>query len=77
MSLYNLLAIFGDWKHCCVFLFQAMWLILQQENPDDFVISTNETHSVREFVEKAFRIVKIDIEYVALNKIMSLVRGDS
>lgn len=54
-----------------------MWLILQQENPDDFVISTNETHSVREFVEKAFRIVKIDIEYVALNKIMSLVRGDS
>lgn len=33
---------------------QAMWLILQQEKPDDFVIGTGETHSVREFVEMAF-----------------------
>ncbi|KYZ78183.1 GDP-mannose 4,6 dehydratase [Anaerosporomusa subterranea] len=33
---------------------QAMWLMLQQEKPDDFVIGTGETHSVREFVEMAF-----------------------
>jgi len=33
---------------------EAMWLMLQQEEPDDFVIATGETHSVREFLEKAF-----------------------
>ena len=44
-----------------LFVWQAMWLMLQQEKPDDFVISTGETHSVREFVEKAFKIVGIDI----------------
>lgn len=38
-----------------------MWLILQQAEPEDFVISTGETHSVREFVEKAFKIVDIEI----------------
>jgi len=32
-----------------------MWLMLQQEKPDDYVVATGETHSVREFVEKAFR----------------------
>ena len=36
---------------------QAMWLILQQETPEDFVIATGKSHSVREFVEKAFREV--------------------
>jgi GDPmannose 4,6-dehydratase len=41
-----------------------MWLILQQEKPEDFVISTGETHSVREFVEKSFKIVDIEIVYV-------------
>ena len=38
-----------------------MWLILQQETPDDFVIATNETHTVREFVEKAFNLVNVKI----------------
>ncbi len=33
---------------------EAMWLMLQQEQPDDFVIATNETHSVREFLEEVF-----------------------
>ena len=32
-----------------------MWLMLQQDKPDDYVIATNETHSVREFLEAAFR----------------------
>ncbi|QDT26428.1 GDP-mannose 4,6-dehydratase [Gimesia panareensis] len=39
---------------------EAMWLILQQENPDDFVIGTGETHSVREFLEAAFGAVDLD-----------------
>jgi GDPmannose 4,6-dehydratase len=38
---------------------EAMWLMLQQEEPDDFVIATGETHSVREFVEEAFATVGI------------------
>jgi GDPmannose 4,6-dehydratase len=42
---------------------KAMWLMLQQEEPEDFVIATGETHSVREFVELAFREVGIDIEW--------------
>jgi len=37
----------------------AMWLMLQQENPDDYVISSNETHIVREFLELAFKIAGI------------------
>lgn len=38
-----------------------MWLMLQQESPEDFVIATGETHSVREFVEAAFRYVGKEI----------------
>ena len=41
--------------------FQAMWLMLQEEKPEDFVISMNEAHSVKEFVEAAFKKVDIDI----------------
>jgi len=37
-----------------------MWLMLQQDNPDDYVLATNETHSVREFVELAFAHVGLD-----------------
>ena len=39
---------------------KAMWLMLQQDEPDDFVIATGETHSVRELVERAFAEVGID-----------------
>ena len=39
------------------------WLILQKEKPDDYVLSTNEFHSVREFVEKSFKIKGFDIEW--------------
>ena len=42
---------------------EAMWLLLQQEKPQDLVIATNETHTVREFVELAFKEIKIDIEW--------------
>jgi GDPmannose 4,6-dehydratase len=40
-----------------------MWLMLQQEVPEDFVIATGKTHSVREFVELAFHEVGIEIEW--------------
>jgi GDPmannose 4,6-dehydratase len=39
---------------------EAMWLMLQQEQPDDYVIATGEAHSVRELVEEAFQLVGID-----------------
>ncbi len=38
---------------------EAMWLMLQQKNPDDYVVGTGESHSVKEFVEKAFKIAGI------------------
>jgi len=49
---------------------EAMWLMLQQEKPDDYVIATGENHSVREFVEEAFKIVGITDwqKYVISNK---------
>jgi len=49
-----------DWGYARDFV-KAMWLVLQQEEPDDFVIATGESHTVREFVEKAFREVGITI----------------
>ncbi len=51
-----------DWGHSKDYV-NAMWLILQQETPDDYVIATNETRTVREFVEKAFSIAGINIEW--------------
>lgn len=42
---------------------EGMWLMLQQERPDDYVLATNETHTVREFVELAFEEVGITIEW--------------
>ena len=45
-------------------LLQAMWMVLQHEKPEDFVIGTGEVHSVREFTVKAFQLVGISIVYV-------------
>jgi GDPmannose 4,6-dehydratase len=42
---------------------EAMWLMLQQEKPEDYVIATGETHSVRAFVELAFKETEIEIEW--------------
>lgn len=49
-----------DWGYAKDYV-EAMWLMLQQETPDDFVISTGETHSVREFCEMAF--ARADLDY--------------
>ena len=40
-----------------------MWKILQQKKPDDFVIATNKSYSVRQFVEAAFSTLNIDIKW--------------
>jgi GDPmannose 4,6-dehydratase len=51
-----------DWGHSKDYV-NAMWLMLQQEKADDYVIATNETRTVREFVEIAFSHVDIDVEW--------------
>lgn len=54
-----------DWGHAREYV-EAMWMMLQQPEPDDYVIATGETHSVREFVELAFSHVGLDYRrYVA------------
>lgn len=51
-----------DWGHSKDYV-RAMWLMLQQEKADDYVIATNETRTVREFVETAFEYVNIKIRW--------------
>lgn len=48
-----------DWGHAADYV-EAMWLMLQQDVPDDFIIGTGETHSVREFLELAFARAGLD-----------------
>ena len=51
-----------DWGHAKDFVY-AQWLMLQQDKPQDYVIATGEAHTVREFVELAFKEVDIDIQW--------------
>lgn len=51
-----------DWGHARDYV-EAMWLTLQQDGPDDYVIATGENHSVREFCQLAFQEAGIDIEW--------------
>ena len=51
-----------DWGHSKDYV-RAMWLMLQQDKPDDYVIATNETRTVREFVEKAFACAGIEVKW--------------
>jgi GDPmannose 4,6-dehydratase len=51
-----------DWGYAKDYV-EAMWLMLQQDTPDDFVIATGEAHSVREFVELAYKEVQVEIEW--------------
>lgn len=51
-----------DWGHSKDYV-KAMWLMLQQDQAEDYVIATNETRTVREFVEIAFRTVNIQVEW--------------
>jgi GDPmannose 4,6-dehydratase len=57
-----------DWGHAREYV-EAMWLMLQQPEPDDYVVATGETHSVREFVEVAFGFAGLDPDkYVVIEK---------
>ncbi|HBH61547.1 MAG TPA: GDP-mannose 4,6-dehydratase [Nitrospiraceae bacterium] len=51
-----------DWGFAPEYV-ECQWLILQQERPDDYVIGTGESHSVREFVELAFKYAGVEIEW--------------
>ncbi|WP_424934297.1 GDP-mannose 4,6-dehydratase [Amaricoccus macauensis] len=51
-----------DWGHARDYV-EGMWRILQQDTPDDYVLATGQTQTVRSFVEAAFRAVAIDIEW--------------
>lgn len=69
-----------DWGYAPEYV-EAMWLMLQQEEPDDYVVGTGEAHSVREFVEEAFsyvgldwnKFVKIDARYFRPTEVELLV----
>lgn len=57
-----------DWGYAPEYV-EAMWMVMNGKNPDDFVIATNESHSVREFVEEAFSILDLDWKkYVKIDK---------
>jgi GDPmannose 4,6-dehydratase len=56
-----------DWGYAPEYV-EVMWLMLQQEKPDDYVIATGETHSVKEFVEESFQLLGLDWQkYVKLD----------
>jgi GDPmannose 4,6-dehydratase len=67
-----------DWGHAKDFV-RAMWLMLQQKRPDDYVVATGESHSVREFVELAFRGIGVEIQWkgsgVKEKGVISKIRG--
>jgi GDPmannose 4,6-dehydratase len=71
-----------DWGYAPEYV-EAMWLMLQQDKPDDYVIATGETHSVKDFVEEAFSLlslnwrkyVEIDSRYVRPTEV-DLLLGD-
>jgi len=72
-----------DWGHAREYV-EAMWRMLQQPEPDDYVIATGETHSVREFAEMAFGFAGLDYrKYVAIDlelyrpSEVNLLKGDA
>ena len=55
-----------DWGYAPEYV-EAMWMILQQDKPDDYIIATGETHTVQEFLEIAFAHVQLDWkDYVSM-----------
>lgn len=51
-----------DWGHSKDYV-KGMWLMLQQDKPDDYVLATGETYSVRDFIERSFKKIDIDIKW--------------
>jgi GDPmannose 4,6-dehydratase len=50
-----------DWGYAKDYV-EAMWLMLQQDKPDDYVVATGETHTVREFLNEVFEIAELDVD---------------
>lgn len=74
---------YRDWGHAKDYVY-AMWLMLQHDKPDDYVVSTGETHSVKDFLEKAFNCVKLSwTDFVEIDENLyrpaevDYLRGDS
>ena len=72
-----------DWGHAMDYV-KAMWLMLQQENPEDYVIATGKSHSVKDFLEAAFRYVGLDYRnYLIIDENLyrpsevTILQGDS
>ncbi|MDO8509370.1 MAG: GDP-mannose 4,6-dehydratase [Nanoarchaeota archaeon] len=71
-----------DWGYALDYI-ECMWLMLQQDEPDDYVIATGETHSVKEFAQEAFNVlglnweeyVKVDSKFIRPEDVMYL-QGD-
>ena len=57
-----------DWGFAPEYV-EMMWLMLQQDKPDDYVVGTGESHSVREFVEAAFKYAGIELEWTGTNEL--------
>ena len=65
-----------DWGYAPEFV-EAMWRILQQDTPQDFVIGTGESHSVRDFVEAAYKAIDVDVEWSGENETEKGARSDN
>ena len=60
-----------DWGHARDYV-EGMWLMLQQNKPEDFVLATGETHTVREFVEKSFKAVGVSLTYTCYHQLLTV-----
>jgi GDPmannose 4,6-dehydratase len=57
-----------DWGYAPEYV-ESMWLMLQQKEPDDYIIATGDPHSVKDFVEEAFKVVELDCrDYIKVDK---------
>ena len=56
-----------DWGYAPEYV-EGMWMMLQQKNPDDYVLATNESHSVRELVEEACRVAGVSTSRIKVSK---------
>ena len=65
-----------DWGHARDYV-EAMWLMLQQPEPDDYVVATGQTTSVRDFVEKAFAVVGVELAWTGAGPDEIGVRTDT
>ena len=59
---------YRDWGYAPDYV-EGMWLMLQQKDPDDYVLATGETHTVREYLEETFKLANLSVdEFVASDK---------